>query len=228
MKKLLALLLLFGIVGCGPSAEEIAAQEQEALEIAKAEEQVAFLEEEKRKSDIATITCNVMGASRNMDGAFRIKEVNYAREKMGEELFLGTDEDIKISFTFGLCKELVLNDQAYNLKLEEKILEKEPLERKEEYQESEPLERKEEYQESDFDLFVIRVHVLSSNEDAIKMVSKINNGGFPAFIEAFGINKDLHAVYVGPFLTEEDINSNLELIKKVSESNDIAIKKWKL
>ena len=214
MKKLLALLLLFGIIGCGPSAEEIAAQEQEALEIAQAEEQVVFLEEEKRKSDIATITCNVMGASRNMDGAFRIKEVNYAREKMGEELFLGTDEDIKISFTFGLCKELVLNDQAYNLKLEEKILEKEPL------------ERKEEYQESDFKLFVASVVTLKSETEGIKMVTKINNGGLPAFIEK---NDDgTTSVYVGPFLTEEDINSNLELIKKVSESNDIAIKEWKL
>ena len=214
MKKLLALLLLFGIVGCGPSAEDIAAQEQEASEIAQAEEQVAFLEEEKRKSDIATITCNVMGASRNMDGAFRIKEVNYAREKMGEELFLGTDEDIKISFTFSLCKELVLNDQAYNLKLEEKILEKEPL------------ERKEEYQEIDFKLFVASVVTLKSETEGLKMVTKINNGGFPAFTEK---NDDgTTTVYVGPLLTEEDINSNLELIKKVSESNDIAIKEWKL
>jgi hypothetical protein len=215
MKKLLALLLLFGIVGCGPSAEEIAAQEQEASEIAKAEEQVAFLEEEKRKSDIATITCNVMGASRNMDGAFRIKEVNYAREKMGEELFLGTDEDIKISFTFGLCKELVLNDQAYNLKLEEML-------------EKVSLDKKEEYQESDFDLFVVKVHVFSSNENAVKMVGKINNGGFPAFTEVFGTNKDLHAVYVGPFLSEEDIVSNITLIEKVSESTKGEISRWKL
>ena len=213
MKKLLALLLLFGIVGCGPSAEEIAAQEQEASEIAKAEEQVAFLEEEKRKSDIATITCNVMGASRNMDGAFRIKEVNYAREKMGEELFLGTDEDIKISFTFGLCKELVLNDQAYNLKLEEML-------------EKVSLERKEEYQESDFKLFVASVVTLKSETEGLKMVTKINNGGLPAFTEK---NDDgTTTVNVGPFLTEEDINSNLELIEKVSESNDIAIKEWKL
>jgi len=213
MRKLLPLLLLFGIFGCGPLAKEIATQEQEALEITQAEEQVAFLEEEKRKSDIATITCNVMGASRNMDGAFRIKEVNYAREKMGEELFLGTDEDIKISFTFGLCKELVLNDQAYNLKLEEML-------------EKVSLERKEEYQESDFKLFVASVVTLKSETEGLKMVTKINNGGLPAFTEK---NDDgTTTVNVGPFLTEEDINSNLELIEKVSESNDIAIKEWKL
>ena len=82
--------------------------------------------------------------------------------------------------------------------------------------------------ESDFDLFVIRVHVLSSNENAIKMVSKINNGGFPSFIEAFGINKDLHAVYVGPFLSEEDIVSNIALIEEVSESTKGEISRWKL
>ena len=83
-------------------------------------------------------------------------------------------------------------------------------------------------EESDFDLFVIRVHVLSSNENAVKMVGKINNGGFPAFTEVFGTNKDLHAVYVGPFLSEEDIASNITLIEKVSESTKGEISRWKL
>ena len=83
-------------------------------------------------------------------------------------------------------------------------------------------------EESDFDLFVIRVHVLSSNENAVKMVGKINNGGFPAFTEVFGTNKDLHAVYVGPFLSKEDIASNITLIEKVSESTKGEISRWKL
>ena len=83
-------------------------------------------------------------------------------------------------------------------------------------------------EESDFDLFVIRVHVLSSNENAVKMVGKINNGGFPAFTEVFGTKKDLHAVYVGPFLSEEDIVSNITLIEKVSESTKGEISRWKL
>ena len=83
-------------------------------------------------------------------------------------------------------------------------------------------------EESDFDLFVIRVHVLSSNENAVKMVGKINNGGFPAFTEVFGTNKDLYAVYVGPFLSEEDIASNITLIEKVSESTKGEISRWKL
>ena len=81
---------------------------------------------------------------------------------------------------------------------------------------------------SDFDLFVLRVHVLSSEENAKKMVTKINEGGFPAFTEVFGSKKNLHAVYVGPFIEESDINQNIELIQKVSESQNGEISRWKL
>ena len=58
-----------------------------------------------------------MGESRNMDGAVRIKEINAAREKMGEDSFLGSDDAIKQSFKYGLCRELVLNDHDYIDKL---------------------------------------------------------------------------------------------------------------
>ena len=81
---------------------------------------------------------------------------------------------------------------------------------------------------SDFDLFVLRVHVLSSEENAKKMVTKINEGGFPAFTEVYGSKKNLHAVYVGPFIEESDINQNIELIQKVSESKNGEISRWKL
>lgn len=81
---------------------------------------------------------------------------------------------------------------------------------------------------SDFDLFVLRVHVLSSEENAKKMVTKVNEGGFPAFTEVFGSNKNLHAVYVGPFIEESDITENIELIQEVSESTNGEISRWKL
>ena len=81
---------------------------------------------------------------------------------------------------------------------------------------------------SDFDLFVLRVHVLSSEDNAKKMVTKINEGGFPAFTEVFSSKKNLHAVYVGPFIEESDINQNIELIQKVSESQNGEISRWKL
>jgi len=51
-----------------------------------------------------------MGESRNMDGALRIKEINAAREKLGEPVYLGSDEKIKESFEYDLCVSLVLND----------------------------------------------------------------------------------------------------------------------
>ena len=68
------------------------------------------------KEEIAIITCNVMGESRNMDAAMRIKELNAAREKIGEERFLQTDAVIKESMEYSLCKDLVLND-SYDEKL---------------------------------------------------------------------------------------------------------------
>ena len=83
--------MVFGIVGCSMPQEE--------------------------KEEIAIIACNIMGESRNMDGVMRIKEINAAREKIGEEAFLSKDDIIKESFIYGLCKELVLNDVLYSEKL---------------------------------------------------------------------------------------------------------------
>jgi predicted RNA-binding protein len=91
MKNILLTLMVFGIVGCSMPQEE--------------------------KEEIAIIACNIMGESRNMDGVMRIKEINAAREKIGEEAFLSKDDIIKESFIYGLCKELVLNDVLYSEKL---------------------------------------------------------------------------------------------------------------
>lgn len=67
----------------------------------------------QEKEEIAIITCNIMGESREMDSGMRIKEINAAREKMGENAFLGKDDVIQESFDYGLCKELVLNEPLY-------------------------------------------------------------------------------------------------------------------
>ena len=96
MRKLLVVnfSIIFLLVGCGMS--------------------------EKDKTEISQITCNVIEATRNMDAAQRIKEVNSAREQMGEERFLGTDDEIKESVGFGLCVNLVRNDENYQSLLETK------------------------------------------------------------------------------------------------------------
>ena len=75
----------------------------------------------KEKEEIAVLTCNIMGETRNMDAAFRIKEINAAREQIGEDRFLGTDDEILDSFELGLCNELVLNDKKYETKLEDAL-----------------------------------------------------------------------------------------------------------
>ena len=75
MRYLWLLLPLF-LAACGPSQEEI--------------------------DNTATITCNIMGESRNMDAAMRIKEINSAREAIGAQPYLDGDSTIKKSFKYGL------------------------------------------------------------------------------------------------------------------------------
>ena len=84
------------------------------------------------------------------------------------------------------------------------------------------------FSESDFDFFVYRAHVLSSEKNSELIVKKIKNGGFPAFIEALEDNNELFVVYVGPFLSEDDIVNNMESIQALSESNNGEISRWKL
>mgnify|MGYP005722085743 FL=1 len=85
-----------------------------------------------------------------------------------------------------------------------------------------------EFKESDFDFFVYRAHVLSSKENADKLVERVLNSGFPSFVETFGENGDLFAIYVGPFLSKDDIVNNMDLIQVVSESSNGEISRWKL
>ena len=85
-----------------------------------------------------------------------------------------------------------------------------------------------EFNELDFDFFVYRAHVLSSKDNAEKLKEKIVNNGLPAFVESFGDKGNLYAIYVGPFLSEDDIVTNMDLIKSISESNNGEISRWKL
>ena len=81
---------------------------------------------------------------------------------------------------------------------------------------------------SDFDLFVYRAHILSSKENSEAIVNKVNNGGLPAFFEIFEENEKLFVVYVGPFVSESDIVNNMDAIKRLSESQNGEILRWKL
>ena len=83
------------------------------------------------------------------------------------------------------------------------------------------------FDESYFDFFVYRAHILSSKKNANNLKDKINNGGLPAFVEPFGDNQELFAIYVGPFQTEDDIVNNMKLIQELSESKKGEISRWK-
>ena len=94
MKRFLLPSLALLLIGCGPSEQD--------------------------KQETAIITCNIMGESRNMDAALRIREINSARESIGEDAYLGTDSEIVEAFQYDLCRELVLNDPEYSAKLMER------------------------------------------------------------------------------------------------------------
>jgi len=84
------------------------------------------------------------------------------------------------------------------------------------------------FSESNFDFFVYRAHVLSSKENAENLKNKINDGGYPSFVEPYGDKKNLFAIYVGPFLSEDDIVMNINSIQLISESYNGEIIRWKL
>ena len=84
MNKTLIILSLVLLVSCGISQEE--------------------------KTNIAAVTCSIMGETRNMDAAIRVEKMNDARERIGGEPFLDGDDAIQEAFEWGLCQELVLNE----------------------------------------------------------------------------------------------------------------------
>ena len=66
----------------------------------------------KDKAEIAIITCNIMAETKQINSAQVIKELNIAREKIGQDRFLGNSKDIATSFELNLCTELVLNSDG--------------------------------------------------------------------------------------------------------------------
>ena len=218
MKKLLALLLIFGVVGCGPSSDE--------------------------KERIAAVTCSIIKETNDFQSSERVEKINEAREKIKLPPYLDGDEEIIRSINFNTCELLVKNDRSYFEKTNEleksyyAELERLAAEKKAEEErlailaEQERLKKEEEWRKQrleieEFGLFVLRVHLLSSEVNANNMVTQINEGGFPAFFEIDSDTK-LYGVYVGPFIEETDITDNIDLIQKVSESSSTEISRWEL
>ncbi|MDB2509491.1 hypothetical protein N9X32_03095, partial [Pseudomonadales bacterium] len=106
MKNYLVIFLTLTLTACGPSQEEIKRAEMEQQRI---EQEAAKQLAAENSTRVAAVTCAVMGETRNMDAAIRVREMNAAREKIGGEPFLRGDDAIKEAFEYGLCEELVLN-----------------------------------------------------------------------------------------------------------------------
>lgn len=107
MNKTLIILSLTLLASCGPSSEEIRQAEMEQQRI---EQEANKKLAQEKANRIAAVTCSIMGETKNIDGAIRVREINDAREKIGGEPFLSGDDAIKEAFGYGLCEELVLNE----------------------------------------------------------------------------------------------------------------------
>ena len=84
MKHIFIITISLILASCGPSSEE--------------------------KKDIAAVTCSIMGETRDIDAAVRVEKMNDARKEIGGEPFLEGDSVIQEAFEYGLCQELVLNE----------------------------------------------------------------------------------------------------------------------
>jgi hypothetical protein len=93
MNKILIIVGVFFLASCGPSQEE--------------------------KKTIALNACSIMGATdASFGGVLRMQTMIDAREKIGEEAFVGGSDAIAEAFEWELCQELVLNDENYNKTLQ--------------------------------------------------------------------------------------------------------------
>ena len=54
--------------------------------------------------------------------------------------------------------------------------------------------------ESDFDFYVYRAHVLSSEKNALRLAEQINKGGMPSFVETFNEEKIYLQFMLGLFI----------------------------
>jgi len=128
MKKVLFILSVVILTSCGPSQEEKQAAEMERQRVEMERQRVEMekqrVEMEKQRVEkqaseklakekanrTAAVTCAIMGESRNVDASIRVEKINEARDKIGGEPFLDGDYAIKEAFEYGLCQELVLNE----------------------------------------------------------------------------------------------------------------------
>lgn len=86
----------------------------------------------------------------------------------------------------------------------------------------------ESFDESDFDFFVLKGNSFEDKKNAERSLNKLNDAGYPAFIEKSEKINNFYVVYVGPFLEKNDILNDIENIQIISESKNEEILRWNL
>ena len=223
MKHTLALVLMvFGLVGCSMPQEE--------------------------KENIAAVTCSIISETRNMDAAIRVEKMNDARDKIDGEPFLRGDAVIKEAFEWGLCQELVLNETyderlqslkdakreieriAAEIRAEQNRIaaEKRAEEQKiaaEKKRLEEDKRRAEIMEEVSFELFVYKIGTFTQKE-ATALIKKYGDNGFPAFTKPNKNSDELVDLLIGPFVSEQDIQVNIETLNQISGVTAGKITEW--
>ena len=86
-------------------------------------------------------------------------------------------------------------------------------------EEKKPLEedrrRAEEMEEVSFELFVYKIGTFTQKE-ATALIKKYGDIGFPAFTEANKNSDELVDLLIGPFVSEQDIQVNIETLNQIS------------
>ena len=234
MNKTLIILSLVVLASCGPSAEEKRQVEMEQQRIEQAASEKLAQEKAIR---IAAVTCSIMSETRNMDAAIRVREMNDAREKIGAEPFLRGDSAIQEAFEYGLCQELVLNENYDEIlqPLKDAKRERERIAREKRAEEQkiaaekkrleEDRRRAEEMEEVSFELFVYKIGTFTQKE-ATALIKKYADIGFPAFTEANKNSDELVDLLIGPFVSEQDIQVNIETLNQISGVTAGKITEW--
>lgn len=80
---------------------------------------------EKERQNIVDTTCAVLKETNESQSAFRVQELNFARESLGEDVFTDGDNVVYDAIQLGLCESLVANssdfEQTFATKLREKL-----------------------------------------------------------------------------------------------------------
>jgi cell division septation protein DedD len=85
--------------------------------------------------------------------------------------------------------------------------------------------RAEEMEEVSFELFVYKIGTFTQKE-ATALIKKYGDIGFPAFTEANKNSDELVDLLIGPFVSEQDIQVNIETLNQISGVTAGKITEW--